>query len=621
MSALVSDAEEQDEAGTFRPKRLGRGYLFAKRTGDVLLSLAGLVVLSPLLVAAALAVAFTSRGPVIFRQTRAGRNLEPFTIYKFRTMHDVSALRGEDPSTRSITLVGRWLRRLSIDELPQLANVVKGDMSLVGPRPVIPCERDLLEARERWGANDIRPGLTGFAQVSGRDLIGPNEKARLDGVYRAKMSASYDVRCMTATVGTVLRGDGFDDGAHLGDERCDGEAGCSSCEAVASAQQAKAERERTPRGRVLVASSSARQLLAIRLSFMNALKDAGFEVHAAAPDDLGGANELYAREGIAFHDLEVSNQGTNPFVDLKTIFSLKRLYRMVAPTVVLLNHAKPVVYGASMARRLGAKRVYVLVSGLGTGLRGSSPKARLARMMLIPGYRSAFAASDRVLFHNQDDATLCVRRGLLPTAKTAVVDGSGVNLDRFAPQPLPETPSFLFLARFLREKGLMEYLDAAARVKKAHPEVRCIVAGFSDANPSVMPYDRVEALANAGGLEFAGAHKDVQSLLAACSVFVLPSYHEGLPRGVLEAMAMGRAIVTTDVPGCRETVEPGVNGYLVPARESEGLAAAMNRFVDDPQLAARMGEQSLRMARERFDVRRVNGQMMNVMELKEEVRR
>ena len=610
MSAPVSaTAGQSAPARTFQPKRLGRGYLFAKRTGDVLLSLVGLVVLSPVLAATALAVRFTSRGPIIFRQTRAGRNLEPFTIYKFRTMHAESARQGDDPSARRITSVGRWLRRLSVDELPQLANVVKGDMSLVGPRPVIPCERDLLEARERWGANDIRPGLTGFAQVSGRDLIGPEEKARLDGVYRAKMSATYDLRCLTATVGAVLRGDGFDDNAHLGDERCGDEAGCLSCE------------EARHKTRVLVASSSARQLLAIRLNFMSTLEDAGYEVHAAAPDDLGGAGELYAREGIAFHDLKVSNQGVNPFADLKTFSSFKRLYRTVAPSVVLLNHAKPVVYGAPMARRLGTERVYVLVSGLGTGMRGSSPKALLARTVLVPGYRAAFAASDRALFHNPDDAALCVRRNMLSADKTAVVDGSGVNLERFVPEPLPETPSFLFLARFLRDKGLMEYLDAAARVKEAHPEARCIVAGFSDANPSALPYDHVQELADAGGLEFAGAHKDVRPLLAACSVFVLPSYHEGLPRGVLEAMAMGRAIVTTDVPGCRETVEPGVNGYLVPAHESEDLAAAMNRFVDDPQLAARMGEQSLRMARERFDVRRVNAQMMNVMGLKEEVRR
>lgn len=221
--AAREDAALNPAANAARPKPLGRGYRFVKRVGDVLLSVIGLVVLWPIMAAAALAVALTSPGPVVFRQTRAGRLLEPFTIYKFRTMHGEDAAGGAGGAARRITSVGRWLRRLSIDELPQLANVIKGDMSLVGPRPVILCERELLTARARWGANDIRPGLTGFAQVNGRDLIGPEEKGRLDGIYRARMSAAYDLRCMAATVGAVLRGDGFDDGAHAGDEACGGD--------------------------------------------------------------------------------------------------------------------------------------------------------------------------------------------------------------------------------------------------------------------------------------------------------------------------------------------------------------------------------------------------------------
>ncbi len=203
-------------------------YRFFKRFFDIVLSLLGIIILFPVMLAAGLAVAFSSRGPVLFRQTRIGAGKSLFTIYKFRSMYvdtpknmPTNMLQSADSY---ITPVGKFLRRTSIDELPQLFNILKGDMSVVGPRPALPNQTNLLAERDKYGANDIRPGLTGWAQINGRDELTDEVKARFDGEYCRRISLWFDIKCLFMTVGKVATTEGVVEGGSCGSEKSSGDS-------------------------------------------------------------------------------------------------------------------------------------------------------------------------------------------------------------------------------------------------------------------------------------------------------------------------------------------------------------------------------------------------------------
>ncbi len=222
-------------------------------------------------------------------------------------------------------------------------------------------------------------------------------------------------------------------------------------------------------------------------------------------------------------------------------------------------------------------------------------------------YRLALARAQRVIFLNPDDERLFVGRGLVAVRKAVVLGGIGVDLDAWQPVAPALVPvTFLLVARLLREKGIVEYVGAARYVKSLHPGTRFILLGGVDTNPGGISQPEVQSWVDEGVLEWPG-HTTVQPWMVQASVFVLPSYYrEGVPRSTQEAMAMGRAVITSDAPGCRETVAEGINGYLVPVRDTDALARAMLRFVDDPGKIISMGAASRRMAEERFNVREVN---------------
>ena len=201
----------------------------------------------------------------------------------------------------------------------------------------------------------------------------------------------------------------------------------------------------------------------------------------------------------------------------------------------------------------------------------------------------------------------------MAAAKTKTVGAIGVDLDEWGPLPPFLSPlTFLFVGRLLREKGIVEFIDAARMVKASHPDVRFIVLGAPDSNPSSLSSEQMDAWVKEGLVVWPG-HADVKPWLAETSVFVLPSYREGVPRSTQEAMAMGRAVITTDVPGCRETVIDGTNGFLVPPRDAVALGQVMLRFVVEPNLAVTMGHESRRLAEKRFNVVSANERMMSAL--------
>ena len=372
--------------------------------------------------------------------------------------------------------------------------------------------------------------------------------------------------------------------------------------------------------RVLVIAGFADSLLNFRGHLLAAMVSRGLEVHVAAPDLPEGytlRKQLEGR-GLKVHDTPLSRTGVNPLVDLYTLWALRGLMRRIRPDVVLGFTIKPVIYGTLAAWLAGVPRRYALITGLGyaftgqaCGLRGKV-KAVVQRL-----YQQALRRAHKVFFQNPDDQALFRQMGLLPTGTSSVVlNGSGVDLASFRVQPLPAGAThFLLIARFMGDKGVREYAQAAQRIQASDPHVQFSLVGWLDENPDAISQIELDDWVLAGTLNYLGRLQDVRPAIAQCSVYVLPSYREGTPRTVLEAMAMGRPIITTDAPGCRETVVDGENGFLVPVKSVDALVAAMERFIKEPDLAARMGKRSRQIAEEKYDVHKVNAVMIREMGL------
>lgn len=363
--------------------------------------------------------------------------------------------------------------------------------------------------------------------------------------------------------------------------------------------------------RVLFIAGFAESVSTFRGSLIRAMREAGASVELAAPGvgDLPGLNRLGAR----MHDVELRRTGTNPIADMGLVLSLFQLMRKLRPTITLPYTIKPVIYGTIAAWLVGVPHRYALITGLGYAFTGKRQGLlpRIVRML----YRFALGRAHKVFFQNPDDERLFRELGLLPASvPSVVVNGSGVDVASFAVQPLPPGPLvFLMIGRLLGDKGVREYAQAARRIRAARPEVRFQLVGWIDSNPDAIAQSELDAWIADGTLEFLGKLDDVRPAIAACTVYVLPSYREGTPRTVLEAMAMGRSIVTTDAPGCRETVVDGDNGLLVPVKSVDALVAAMLRFIDDPSLAPRMGARSRQIAEDKYDVHKINEVMLREM--------
>jgi glycosyltransferase involved in cell wall biosynthesis len=322
--------------------------------------------------------------------------------------------------------------------------------------------------------------------------------------------------------------------------------------------------------------------------------------------------------GVDFHVVPMWRAGMNPFADASTLVALTKLMRDVKPDVYFGYTVKASTLGVIAARMADVPRRVAMVVGLGYafGERGGAGRA-VARIAATQLYRRALPLADKVIFQNPDDLAYFVDSGLVSAGKAARVEGSGVDLDHFAVADLPDgPPTFLMLARLLRDKGVREYAEAARMVKRLRPEARFVLAGDTDANPASIARGEVLRWAAEGTLEWHGHVDEVRETIAGSHVGVLPSYHrEGIPRASLEMLSVGRALITTDAPGCRETVIDGVNGLLVPPRDPEALAAAILRLIDEPALVARFGAASRRLAETRFDVVSVNARMMEFLGL------
>lgn len=561
-----------------------------KRIIDVILSFIGLVVLSPLFLILIIAVKIDDPGPAFFAQKRVGKGKEHFQLHKFRSMkmstpHDVPTHMLSDPE-QYITRVGKFLRKTSLDELPQIWDIFVGHMSIIGPRPALWNQYDLIEERDKYGANDIKPGLTGWAQINGRDELEIDVKAKFDGEYVEKMSFAFDVKCFVGTVFNVIKQDGVVEGG--------------------TGEMNNAKKT------ILVLSCHTHSLFWFRTEMMKDFKALGYNVVAAGQLPESEWEEKFAHFGIKYRQINAERNGTNPLNDFKTLRSILKLLKQEKPDIMFTYQAKTVIYGGIAAKLKGIKEVYPLIAGLGSVLIGEDSPVK--KLMLFE-YKIAFKLAKKVMFQNPDDLQFFTENSVVDANKCHMINGSGVDTEKFVPMPLPEKTAFLCISRLIRDKGVGEYIDAAREIHKKYPETRCLLVGPYDTNPSAITEEELQKYIDDGSIEYFGEQTDIRPYMEMCNVYVLPSYREGTPKTVLEAMACGRAVITTDAPGCRETVTNKVNGVLIPVKDTQSLFRTMEAFILYPSVTESMGKEGRKIAVEKYDVRKVNASIIEIMEL------
>lgn len=357
--------------------------------------------------------------------------------------------------------------------------------------------------------------------------------------------------------------------------------------------------------RLLYVFNDAAFFLSHRLPIASAASAAGYEVHVATPAS-EAAGELGAH-GFQYHPIGLTRRGSHPRHELAAIGGLVTLYRRLRPGLVEHATIKPVLYGGLAARLVGSPAVSWM-TGLGFVFISTGLRAAVVRGGIGAAYRLALGRSaTRVIFENPDDRDLFVSHGMVARERTRLIRGAGVDMHAFRPTPEePGMPVVVLAARMLWDKGVLEFVDAARALRAEGVSARFVLVGGTDTgNPAAIPDARLRGWRDEGAVEWWGHQRDMAAVFARSHLACLPSYREGLPKMLVEAAAAGRAIVTTDAPGCREVVRHEWNGLLVPVRDAAALAAAIRRILRDPTERVRMGERGRALVQEEFSVARV----------------
>lgn len=347
--------------------------------------------------------------------------------------------------------------------------------------------------------------------------------------------------------------------------------------------------------------------LSHRLPVALGAQAAGFDVHVATPD--GPAVRQINDAGLIHHAFPLSRSGSNPFHELRSIAALYHLFRQMQPDLVHLVTIKPVLYGGLAARLARVPAVVAAISGLGAVFTDRRNRGGALRMLVQGFYRLALRHKNiRVIFQNPDDRRILEEIKAVRPSDAVLIRGSGVDLTRCAVRPEPEgIPVVTFASRLLKDKGVVEFVEAAKILHAKGVRFRFLLAGDVDpGNPTSVSPEELTAWSAEGIVEVVGFQSDVAGLFAASSLVVLPSYYrEGLPKVLVEAAACGRAVITTDVPGCRDAIVPDETGLLVPARNAEALAAAIRRLIENPALRASFGQAGRQLAEREFGIEKV----------------
>jgi glycosyltransferase involved in cell wall biosynthesis len=370
--------------------------------------------------------------------------------------------------------------------------------------------------------------------------------------------------------------------------------------------------------KILVIASYADSLINFRFQLLNKFVERGYNVIACAPNASKETIDKLSSIGVKHREIILDRQGINPLKDLIAILHIFKIIYSEKPEKVFCYTIKPVIYGSLVSSLLGVKYKYSIITGIGYALYNFSFKQKIIGIIVKLLYKFALKRNSSVFFQNPDDIKLFKDNKIIDeSTKIKLINGSGVDLDYFyKSKPNLKPCTFLLIARLLKEKGVVEFINAAKNIKKKYPQSIFQLIGWSDASPSTIDLKIIKEAESQGTIVFLGFKKDVRKYLKNASVFVLPSYREGTPRTVLEAMSMCRPIITTDSPGCRETVENNINGFLVPIRNSELLEESMEKFIINPSLIKDMGIKSREIAEKKYDVKKVNKSIILEMGIK-----
>ena len=366
--------------------------------------------------------------------------------------------------------------------------------------------------------------------------------------------------------------------------------------------------------RILIISPKASSLIVFRLDMMLFFQKNGYDVFAVGPKDDQVSLILNERK-IKYLEIFCKKNSINIFNDLKMFFSIKKILKKINPNKIFMYQAKPIIYGLLASKN--KFETYPMIAGLGSIFRGKSFKKKFIKNIMKIQYKLSLKYATNILFQNKDDYNLLIEEKVIKKdKKVSFVNGSGVNMDKFKFSDLfPKKITFLFVGRLIKDKGVVEYLEACKILKKENIDCKCQIIGGFDTNPTAIKEEEIRYFIDNDYIEYLGFQKDIYPYLVNCSVFVLPSYHEGTPKSVLEAMSVGRPIITTNAPGCKETVLNNKNGFLVNIKDVEDLVKKMKLFINNKSLLRTMGKESYLICKEKYDVNLVNesiGKIMNI---------
>ena len=351
-----------------------------------------------------------------------------------------------------------------------------------------------------------------------------------------------------------------------------------------------------------------------RADLMKDIVKKGYEVVVVIPEDEGQA--FFKKNGIKTRILEMDKNSISILRNISYYKELKQIIEKEKPDKVFSFAIKPVIFGSIAAHKAGIKDIYSLVCGLGYVYSESSFKHKILQSICDKAYRRAFRYNKKVVFQNRDDIDEFLKRNNLTKDKCKLVNGSGVNLSKFKKNDLPKGISFLMISRILKEKGVLEYFEAARIVKEKYPETKFVYVGQLDSGQSAIKNDNIKPYIDSKIVDYVSFTDDIAKYYEKCNVVVLPSYYrEGIPRTLIEATAMGRPIITTNTPGCKETVTEGINGWFVKTRNVSDLSDKMEWMIKHKDKLQEMGDASYEKCLEKFTINKINAEMMRIMEI------
>lgn len=375
--------------------------------------------------------------------------------------------------------------------------------------------------------------------------------------------------------------------------------------------------------KIILVGTVASSFYGFRADLIRAMRVKQYTVYAFTSEYTDADLKQIESLGAIPMTYELNRGGLNPLSDIVATYKLLKKIREIKPDLVFSYFSKPIIFGTIAAKLAKVPKIIGMLEGLGYTFteqpEGLAKKTELIKKVQVLLYKFALPQLDKLIFLNPDDPKDLIDQYAINVRKVEVLGGIGLNLKEYPCQPIiniQQPINFLFIGRLLKEKGIHDFLNAAKIVKEKYPETQFTVLGAIDPhNLGALTQSELDELISSNIIDYPGHVDNVKDWIAMSHVFVLPSYREGVPRSTQEAMAIGRAVITTDVPGCRETVEHGVNGFIVAKWNPEALAEKMIYFIEHPEQIEKMGYESYKIAQDKFDAEKVNQRLLNILGL------